>query len=194
MLFIRHRINTAAELAAVPPGMGVELDLRSEGKRLILHHDPFQPGETFEDYLKAYHHGLMIVNVKAEGLEEPALELLEKYGVKNYFFLDLSFPALIKLATRGEPNIAVRFSEFEPLEQCLALKGLVRWVWVDCFTNLPLTRVAYEKLAPHFKICLVSPELQKHSLDRIAEFRHQLDGMKIDAVCTKRPDLWQAAR
>jgi hypothetical protein len=133
----------------------------------------------------------MIVNVKAEGLEEPALELLKKYKVRDYFFLDLSFPALVKLARKGKKSIAVRFSEYEPIEQCLAVAGLVDWVWVDCFQNLPLTRPVFDTLKKNFKICLVSPELQKHSLDRILEFKKQLAGMDVDAVCTKRPDLWR---
>ena len=42
-----------------------------------------------------------------------------------------------------------------------------------------------------FKICLVSPELQQHPLDRISEFKKQIISLEIDAVCTKRPDLWQ---
>jgi len=33
--------------------------------------------------------------------------------------------------------------------------------------------------------------LQNHSENRIPEFKSQLSSMKIDAVCTKRPDLWQ---
>jgi hypothetical protein len=191
MLFIRHRINTVEELKTVPPEMGVELDIRSEGSRLILHHDPFAEGIDFETFLKAYAHAFMIVNVKAEGLEEAVLELLKKYAVKKYFFLDLTFPALVKLAKKGKKNIAVRFSEYEPLEQCLAVAGLVDWVWVDCFQKMPLTSATYAALRRHFRICLVSPELQHHPAERIVEFKKQLAGMPVDAVCTKRPDLWQ---
>jgi len=193
MLYIRHRINTVKELETIPEGMGVELDLRDQHGRMILHHDPFVNGEDFETYLKSYRQAMMIVNVKSEGLEEKALELLNRNGISRYFFLDLSFPALMKLVRQGEKNIAVRFSEYEPPAQCLALKGLVDWVWVDCFREIPLTPEIYGILKPHFKLCLVSPELQGHSLDRILSFREKLHGMEIDAVCTKRPDLWQIA-
>ena len=191
MILIRHRINTVEELKTVPRDMGVELDLRYEGEKLILHHDPFAGGEDFESYLKAYAHAFMIVNVKSEGIEQAALELLKKYNVKRYFFLDLTFPALVKLAKKGKKNIAVRFSEYEPLEQCESVAGLVDWVWVDCFQNMPLNSANYPTLKRHFKICLVSPELQNHPLEQIVEFKKKLAAMPVDAVCTKRPDLWR---
>ena len=190
MLKIAHRINTIAQLKEVPEELGIELDLRYEGKEIILHHDPFVTGERFEDLLKAYHHRLIILNVKTEGIEEEILRLLIKYEVKNYFFLDLSLPYLIKYMRKGEQNIAVRFSEYEPIEFVMAFKERVQWVWVDCFNYMPLTNDNYRLLKEHFKICLVSPELQGYELSKIEQFKTQLQGMEIDAVCTKRPDLW----
>ena len=190
MIKISHRINTIKQLKDVPKEFGVELDLRSNGKDLILHHDPFSEGENFEEYLKHYDHGLMILNTKEEGLEARILELMEKYKVKDYFFLDLSLPYLIKYCRRGVKDIAVRFSEFEPVEFVERFKGLVDWVWVDCFSDMPLTQEAYDVLKPHFKFCLVSPELQGFDVDRISEFKGLLATMPLDAVCTKRPDLW----
>ena len=191
MLFIRHRVNSVKDLETIPPRLGIELDLRSAGSRLILQHDPFQGGDRFEDLLKHYRHAFMIVNVKTEGVEEEARQLLRKYGIKEYFFLDLSFPALIKLTRKGEKNIAIRFSEYEPLEQCLALKGKVRWVWIDCFTRLPLNDKNYSILRECFKLCIVSPELQNHPKEKIASFKKALSDYKIDAVCTKHPELWE---
>lgn len=190
MLIIRHRINTVEALKTVPEAMGIELDLRDRENRLILQHDPFSPGEDFETLLKHYRQALMILNIKSEGIEDETLRLIRKYGVKDYFFLDLSFPSLIRLAGKGESKIAVRYSEHEPPEACLALAGKVEWVWMDCFTRLPLTREAYGLLKKHFKICAVSPELQKHDLSRIREFRELLAPYPIDAVCTKYPEHW----
>lgn len=196
MLFIRHRINTAQDLKTVPESMGIELDLRDEKGALILQHDPFKTGEKFEDFLKNYKHACLILNIKTEGIEEAVLDLVKKYKVRDYFFLDVSFPAAMKLIRAGEKKIAVRFSEYEPLEQCLSLKGKADWVWVDCFTRLPLDAASYAALKPHFKICIVSPELQQHPKEKIAEFKQQLAGLKkygpIDAVCTKYPELWQS--
>lgn len=190
MLKIAHRINTIAQLKDVPKDQGIELDLRYEGADLILHHDPFTTGEKFDDFLAHYDHALIILNVKTEGIEAEVLRLLEKHQVTSYFFLDLSLPYLIKYMRKGEHNIAIRFSEYEPLAFALAFAGKVDWVWVDCFHNMPLNADNYAKLKEHFKLCLVSPELQGYPKERIAEFKEQLKGMPLDAVCTKYPDLW----
>lgn len=190
MLKINHRINTVKDLSCVPTENGVELDIRYENNELILHHDPFTTGEKFEDYLKEYRHDLMILNTKSEGMEERILELMKKYHIENYFFLDLSLPFLIKYAKKGIKDIAIRFSEYEPLEFVMNFKGMVNWVWVDCFTDLPLNAENYKILKKHFKICIVSPELQGYSTDRITEFKKKLEGFEIDAVCTKKPELW----
>ena len=194
MQYIAHRVNTRAQLTGVPVEYGVEIDLRDRGQRLILEHDPFGDGENFSDYLIDYRHATMILNIKSERIEHRVLdELRQADTVVDYFFLDSSFPMIRALVAMGERRIAVRFSEYEPIEQALSLAGQVDWVWVDCFTHLPLDEATYTRLTAAFKICLVSPELQGHSLHRIEEFADQIAPFDIDAVCTKRPDLWRAA-
>lgn len=191
MLYIKHRINTTSDLRAVPQHMGIEVDIRCEKNKLILQHDPFCEGEYFEDFLKEYKHAFIVLNVKSEGIEKETLLLLKEYNLKDYFFLDLSFPSLIKLSKGGEKNIAVRFSEYESIEQSISLKNMVKWVWVDCFNNLPIDDRNYEMLKKHFKLCIVSPELQNHSTDRISEFKKVLSKYDIDAICTKVPEIWE---
>jgi hypothetical protein len=194
MLYIQHRVNTVAQLATVPTGYGVELDLRDRGERLILQHDPFADGEDFADYLAHYRHGLMILNVKSERIEPRVLELVRSANVPDYFFLDCSFPMVRWLVGQGERKIAVRYSELEPVESALALAGRVDWVWVDCFTKMPLTPETYRRLrGAGFKLCAVSPELQGRPVETIADYAEELRPYPVDAVCTKRPDLWRAA-
>jgi hypothetical protein len=194
MEFIQHRVNALADLGRVPQEYGVELDLRDRAERLILQHEPFRDGEDFAPYLREYRHGTMILNVKSERIEPRVLEELNQAGtVRNYFFLDCSFPMIRQLVRSGERHIAVRFSEFEPIESVLALAGDVEWVWVDCFTRLPLDDRSYAALSRSFQICIVSPELQGHDLVRIGEFAEQLAEYPVAAICTKRPDLWQRA-
>jgi hypothetical protein len=194
MQFIAHRVNAVAQLRQVPAEYGVELDLRDHGDRLILQHDPFKAGEDFGAYLDEYRHGTMILNVKSEGIEYRVLDELRRAGtVRDYFFLDCTFPMIRKLVRQGERHVAVRYSEYEPLAGVLALAGEVEWVWVDCFSHLPLDRDRHARLAEHFKICVVSPELQGHDLEGIRDFAAQLRDLPVEAVCTKRPDLWQAA-
>lgn len=183
------------ELRNVPTNFGVEIDLRDNRDRLILAHDPFKDGEDFEDYLKHYHHGTMILNIKSERIEHRVLELLRKYKIKDYFFLDSSFPMINLLSKEGEDNIALRFSEYEGLDTILNMRNRVKWVWVDCFNRLPITSQSFYLLKSNgFKLCLVSPELQGQ-VDRIAEYKSYLESEQIvfDAVCCKThiAQLWK---
>lgn len=193
--FIAHRINTLSELEELPTQYGVELDLRDSGEKLILQHDPFIDGEDFESYLKHYCHGTMILNIKSERIEHKVLELLNKYNIQDYFFLDSSFPMLYLLSKQGESRSAIRYSEFEGLDTVLSMAGKIDWVWVDCFNKLPITATIYKELkAAGFKICLVSPELQGRQEDLIKyKKRLQEDDIIFDAICTKsyNIDSWK---
>ncbi|WP_036169904.1 phosphatidylinositol-specific phospholipase C/glycerophosphodiester phosphodiesterase family protein [Massilia sp. 9096] len=197
MKLISHRRNTRAELAATPTQYGVEVDIRSCGPELIIHHDAFVDGESFDAWIAEYRHGTLILNVKEEGLEARLIELMRQHGIDDYFFLDQSFPFLVKWSKLGERRCAVRVSEFEAVETALTLAGKVEWVWVDCFTRFPLERADAQRLKDAgFKLCLVSPELQGRPADTeipqlMALLRQR--GIVADAVCTKRPDLWEAS-
>lgn len=187
MEYIAHRINTIEELKKIPFEYGIELDLRDYGDRLILQHDPFKDGEDFEEYLKHYNHGTMILNIKSERIEYKVLELIKKYDIKKYFFLDSSFPMIYLLSKNGEKNIALRFSEFEGIDTILSMYGKVEWIWVDCFTKLPIGSENYKLLKERgFKFCLVSPELQSQE-EKLENYKKYLNENEIifDAICTK---------
>lgn len=197
MKLISHRRNTLAELQATPSKYGIEVDIRSQGSDLVIHHDPFVAGESFDDWFRAYRHGTLILNVKEEGLEGRLIEIMKSRGFHDYFFLDQSFPYLVKWSRAGEHRCAVRVSEFESVETAMTLAGKVDWVWVDCFTCFPLTHEAARHLQhAGFKLCLVSPELQGRDatteIPALIELLQQR-GIVAEAVCTKRPDLWAQA-
>lgn len=194
MHVIAHRLNTVAQLTATPPHLGVEIDVRSRGRELYLHHDPFALGTPLAEWLPHFRHGLLVLNVKEEGLEEALAVEMARVGHEDWFFLDQSLPSLLRTARRGEARCAVRVSEHEPVEAALSLAGLVRWVWIDCFTRFPLDRAAAGRLeAAGLRLCVVSPELHRpdHPLT-IERLRARLaaEGIRPDAVCTKRPDAW----
>ncbi len=195
MIIVRHRRNTAAELRATDTSFGIEVDIRSRGRNLIVHHDAFAEGELLETWLADYRHRLLILNVKEEGLEDRLLELMRERGIDEFFFLDQSFPFLVRTARRGESRCAVRVSEYESIDTALSLAGRVRWVWVDCFTRFPLKREQAERLrTAGFKLCLVSPELQgRQASEEIPALRALLarEGIVADAVCTKETALWR---
>lgn len=196
MEYIAHRINKIEELRTLPVEYGVELDLRDGlDERIYIEHNPFIGGEDFEDYLKEYHHGTMILNIKSERIELEVLKLLEKYHIENYFFLDSSFPMIKLLSDMGETDVALRYSEFEGMDTIRNMSGRVKWIWVDCFTKFPLDESTYEEMKKlGYRLCFVSPELQGQS-EKIEEYANQSKSKQIffDAICTKsyNIDLWK---
>jgi hypothetical protein len=177
MLYIAHRINTIEELKTIPLEWGVEIDLRDHNDDIVLQHDPYISIITrFEDWLKEYNHSLIILNIKSEGIEYRILDLLKKYNITSYFFLDSSIPMIIKLINKGENNIAIRYSEYEPKELYDNFRGKCKWLWVDCFTYYPSID---EEIKSNYKICIVGPSLQGHSWNINEEWK------KNDAVCDK---------
>ncbi len=138
----------------------------------------------------------MILNVKEEGLEARLIDLMKQHRINDYFFLDQSFPFLIKWLKLGEHRCAVRVSEFESIETAVTLAGKVDWAWIDCFSKFPITEVDTSRLKDAgFQLCLVSPELQGRPAESaIPELAKLLQEQHIqaDAICTKQPELWKA--
>lgn len=195
MIFVGHRKNSIDELINTPKNQGVEVDIRSFGKDLCISHDPFTSGPLFKDWIKHYQHQLLILNVKEEGLEEALISIMNEHHISNFFFLDQSFPFLVKWVNRGEMRCAVRISEYENIATALTLAGKALWAWIDTFSHLPISSNDAQKLKDSgFKLCLVSPEL--HTRDPVIEIpkihaQIKAQNISFDAICTKRVDLWQ---
>mgnify|MGYP006374318403 CR=1 FL=1 len=196
MELIAHRRDSIADLRSTDTALGVEVDIRSNDGELIIHHDPFAEGERFEDWISEYQHGTLILNVKEEGLEPTLIDVMDRHQITEYFFLDQSFPFLLKWWEAAGGRSAVRVSEYESVGTALALAGKVNWVWIDCFTRFPLGRQDADRLTDSgLKLCIVSPELQgRDPVKEISALARQLDDLEItpDAVCTKRPDVWDS--
>ena len=195
-LFIAHRINSLEELNLIPNIFGIELDLRDDylHNQLMLSHDPFKTGENFEDYIKNYNNKTLILNIKSERIEIRCLELLKKYNIRDYIFLDSSFPMIYLLNRKyNENNIACRFSEFEPIENYLQISNITKWIWVDCFNIQPLTLDIYTQIKKlDGKICIVSPELQGQA-EKIDIYRKYFNDNNIipDAICCKTYNIFK---
>tara|TARA_B100000965_G_C19522372_1_gene727147 strand:- start:711 stop:1298 length:588 start_codon:yes stop_codon:yes gene_type:complete len=195
MKIIIHRVNSIDKLKKIPKKYGIEIDIRSQNKELILHHDPFKKGESFSKWLNHYDHSFLILNVKEEGLETKILKLMMKFKIKNFFFLDQSIPFLIKTMKLPEKRCAIRISEYESIETVLNFKNKIKWIWVDCFTKLPINVSQYNTLKKaNFKLCLVSPELQGvRNKVKINYYKNKIEllNMHFDAVCTKYREIWE---
>jgi hypothetical protein len=187
MYLVAHRINTRDELAALDEGCPIEFDLRDSGGKILVTHDPFTDGEDFAEFVRLLKGRFLIVNIKSEGIEYKVLELLKVNGCVDFFLLDCSPPMMVKLSAAGETRLAIRFSELETLETVLRWGGRAQWVWVDCFFGRTLTKKIVNELKEKgFKLCLVSPDLQKRPED-IESYIDYLreNNCVVDAICSK---------
>jgi len=184
MEFIIHKINTIKGLNQIPKEYGCEIDIRTDGSRLILNHDPFTSGDLLTDYLDEYNNGTLVLNIKESGIEDIILEEVKKRGIKSYFLLDVEFPYLFSATKKGERNIAVRFSEKEPIQNVVQFKDQLDWVWIDTITQLPINESNHNFLK-NFKTCLVCPSRwgRENEIEKIKN-NIFLKKMKLDNVMT----------
>lgn len=197
MKIIRHRINMIEELVSIPSDHGIEIDLRSKNGEIILSHEPF-PEESirFTDWLKFYHHKTLILNIKEEGLEQKVLEVMGSFEIQEFFFLDQSFPYMMKTLMDGESRVAIRFSDKESFDTISKISNLELvtpdWVWVDSFSGNWTHLSNLEKIKSlGFRVCLASPELHGRNLDlELEDIRKFLQNSRFDAICTKLPEKW----
>jgi hypothetical protein len=193
MEIVAHRINLINELLKVPVKYGCEIDIRSQGSKLILNHEPYLSGDSLVDYLDNYKHGLLVLNIKEAGIENDVLHLVRERNIPSFFLLDVEFPYLFRASRLGERAIAVRFSEDEPIELVYNYKKFVDWVWVDTNTKLPLDSNNTNVLSS-MQTCLVCPERWGRPND-IIPYRKSMKylGFNPNAVMTnlKYTHLWE---
>lgn len=157
MEIIAHRINKINKLKSLPKKYGSEIDLRSFGSKIILNHDPYQGGDKLENYLENYNHGTLILNIKESGIEYEVIRLAKKYKIKNFFLLDVEMPLICINKKKINKYMAVRFSEYEPIDTISKLKNNVGWIWIDTFKTLPISK-KNSLIIKRFNSCLVCPE------------------------------------
>lgn len=194
MEIVVHRVNTVEALDLVPAEFGVEIDLRAEGSRILLHHDPFAGGQDFDLWLDRFAHGLLVLNIKESGIETEVLRRVRARGISRCFLLDVEFPYLYRASRAGERAVAVRYSEDEPIELVEQYRTRVDWVWIDTHTRLPLDARAVASLKD-LKTCLVCPERWGRPGD-IAAYQAEMNriGFVPTAVMTALPyaSQWRA--
>lgn len=189
MILIVHRINSIEKLKKIPNKYGVEIDVRCYKKNLILSHDPFESGVHLKKYLKEYKHSLLVANIKEAGIENQVIKEIKKAGIKNFFLLDVEFPYVFKAINSGQKNIAIRFSEKEPINNVKNLVGKLNYVWIDTFTKFPINKKNYIILKKFHK-CLVSPDRWQRPKD-IKKYKNILkkNNFEIDSIMTSKNNI-----
>jgi hypothetical protein len=191
---IIHRVNKISQLKEIPSSYGVEVDIRAFGSKLILNHEPFESGDSLENYLAEYDKGTIVLNIKEAGIENEVLRLVRETQVQSYFLLDVEYPYILQNdPSDGLLDIAVRFSEQETIQNVFCQQGRLKWVWIDCVTRNPVEQ-AHIPVLSNFKSCLVCPSRWGRPKD-ITQFRSFFEkNMTVNAVMTemKYSEDWMA--
>jgi len=185
MEFIIHIVNLIEDLKKTPREYGCEIDIRTDGSKLILNHDPFTKGDYLIDYLDEYKNNTLVLNIKESGIEDTVLKEVKSRGIKSYFLLDVEFPYLYNAIKTGERNISIRFSEMEPVENFNLYKDNFDWVWIDTINKFPVN-FKNKNIFKNHKTCLVCPSRWKRKED-ISKMKVQLNNLKfnLDFVMTE---------
>lgn len=184
MIIIIHKVNTIRELLDIDKSFGVEIDIRSYGKDLILNHEPMHRGELLEDYLSYFNHKYIIANIKESGVEKKVIEIFKKFKIENFFLLDVEFPFILDSYNLDFKKIALRFSDYEYLDFNKKFNQYFNWLWIDTYKDPSFDILINEKIAK-IKKCLVCPERWNRP-EKISEYKSIIDNynLKLDAVMT----------
>lgn len=145
-------------------GMGIETDIRDyEGKLVISHNIADENSPMVEDVFKYYAENELNVplalNIKADGLQELIKNLVEQYGITNYFLFDMSIPELV-VNEKMKLNFFTRNSDIE--KECVMYEQAMG-VWMDSFYKEDWIRISciQEHLYNGKKVCMISPEIHR---------------------------------
>jgi len=147
-------------------GFGCETDMRDCGGELVISHDMATGGEmTFEELLQLMdgRNLPLSLNIKADGLAERMLELLNQYGHTNYFTFDMSIPEMVK-------QVGMQLKVYAPLSdvnQTPVLLEKSSGVWLDGFYSIWYdNQVIEELIGRNLEVCIVSSELHGRSYEK----------------------------
>jgi hypothetical protein len=190
-MIIAHRINTTQELRGVNKSYGIEVDVRFDSKidELVLTHDiSFENNCSLIEFLKEFNHALLILNIKSSLCEELSIEIMNRFGIENYLFLDSQIPDIVKFSKIGYGDKFIsRISQYESENENL-LDLCSKYVWVDTFGELDLS---FFNKRNEKEYIFVSPELHKKAYN-IAKFRELIESKFHEYhICTDFEQHWK---
>lgn len=142
---------------------GLETDIRDYCGDLVIAHDVASFGSySFQSLLELIYRGqdpsflTLALNIKADGLVNKLLDILNKFPAVDYFAFDMSIPEMRRYLTAGLP-VFTRMSEVESSPIWLAESS---GVWLDGFDEVWFSMGVIQDLLSQDKlVCVVSPEL-----------------------------------
>ncbi len=173
-------------------GFGTETDLRDLDGTIVVSHDmpthsqkPMSFSELLEIYGEYDKHLPLLLNIKADGLQNLISETIKKFSVSNYFLFDMSVPDLL-VSCQASLRCLTRHSDLEILpSHYQAAKG----VWMDELLDEWISEESIcNHLAESKQVFIVSPELHKRAhLEKWASYRAMQVGDSV-TLCTDLPE------
>lgn len=202
---VRENTLGALRAAAAEHGHGLEFDVRADGDRLVLSHDPARWSPVLDaTALLADPPGdaLHALNVKEPAAMPAILDVLERAGTLDRFFL---FDFELACATRDEAaalsaacaergaTVARRLSDREPVLGEIVSDDAVAHVWLDELDGPWVDRDTVAALTGAGKhVWYVSPDLHgREGLDTLPARWAKARDWGVTGICT---DYATAAR
>ena len=178
-------------------GFGTETDLRDYNGEIVISHDiPEQDNlVSFNSFLEIYSKYAnfsiempLALNVKSDGLQTKARNILQKFNIENYFFFDMSIPDHIGYI-KANLNTYTRQSEYE--KEPIFYKES-NGIWLDAFENQWYdSELINYHLNSLKKVAIVSFDLHKR------EYLEQWEFVKSEnfhnneniLLCTDNPEI-----
>ena len=197
-IYIAHQQNKFKNLKTLLDNdiKGIEIDLRSNGNKIIISHDPFLNGLDFFKCVKKLKNFFVIVDIKSTGFSEKVLKTLNKEKI-NFLFLNLIASEQIYLREKNHSkNLFLRYSSIEKPNLTTKNFKKIKWIWFDFFNEKLITIKEYNYIKKHNKkICLTSPDLIDGSAFKTLKYIKYLNKnkIKIDMICAKlhNINLWK---
>ena len=197
-LYIAHRQNNLKNFNILKKLKfdGIEIDLRSSDKKIIINHDPFKKSLDFLKKIKSFKKFFLIIDIKSYGISFKVYKYLISKKFK-FLLLNLTQPEFFEMISKGvSKNLFLRYSIYEKLNFNQKKINKINWIWVDFFENffLPKKDFLYFKKFKK-KICLTSPDLVGKPKSEIKKYIKYLNSnsIKVDMVCVKQKNIgiWQ---
>ena len=197
-IYIAHRQNKLKNLKSLLDDdvRGVEIDLRSNGNKIIISHDPFLNGLDFEKNIKKLKNFFLIIDVKSTGFSEKVLKILNKEKIKFLFLNLIGSEQNYLIKKKYSKNLFLRFSSIEKPDLSIKDFKRIKWIWFDFFNGKYITIKDYNYIKKNKKnICLTSPDLIDGSVLKTLKYIKHLNKnkIKIDMICSKphNINLWK---
>ena len=153
-IYIAHRQNKLKNLKSLLDDdvRGVEIDLRSNGNKIIISHDPFLNGLDFEKNIKKLKNFFLIIDVKSTGFSEKVLKILNKEKIKFLFLNLIGSEQNYLIKKKYSKNLFLRFSSIEKPDLSIKDFKRIKWIWFDFFNGKYITIKDYNYIKKIKKI------------------------------------------